>query len=74
MIEVVGMTHGTRQQFLEGQSVVVNLPDRTLDEAEISLLSKGLSFCSTPEEVDVFSLRKDIFEYVYKNILILVMK
>ena len=40
MVEVVGMTNGTRQEFLEGQSVVVNLSDRTLDEAEMSLLSK----------------------------------
>ena len=53
--------YGTRQQFLEGQSVAVNLSDRTLDEAEISLPSKGLSFCPTPEEVNVFWLRKDIF-------------
>ena len=36
MVEVVGMTKGTRQEFLEGQSVVVNLSDRTLDEAEMS--------------------------------------
>ena len=35
-VEVVGMANGTRQEFLEGQSVMVNLPDRTLDVAEIS--------------------------------------
>ena len=64
MVEEVGTTNGTRQEFLEGQSVVVNLCDRTLDEAEISLLSKGFSFCLTLKEVDVFSLRKDIFKYV----------
>ena len=64
MVEVVGMTNGTRQEFLKGQSVVVNLSDGTLNEAEISLLFKGLSVCPTPEKVDVLFLRKDIFEYV----------
>ena len=32
--------------------------------AENSLLSKGLSFCPIPEEIDIFALKKDIAEYV----------
>lgn len=51
-------------RITEGLHVVVNLSSRTLTEAENSLLSKGLSFCPTPEEIDMFTLRKDIMEYV----------
>ena len=35
-----------------------------MTEAEVSLLSKGLKFCPTPEKIDIYSLRKDIKEYV----------
>ena len=47
-----------------GYQTVVNLSTRELTGAEISLLSKGLKFCPTPEKVDIYSLRKDIREYV----------
>ncbi|KAL9958229.1 hypothetical protein ACROYT_G035215, partial [Oculina patagonica] len=47
-----------------GNHIVVNLSKRELSEAEISLLSKGLKFCPTPEKVDVYNLRKDIREFV----------
>ena len=48
----------------EGNRTVVNLSKRVLTEAEISLLSKGLKFCPTPEKIDVYHLRKDIKEYI----------
>ena len=35
-----------------------------LSESEVSLLSKGLKFCPTPEKVDVYALRKDIKNYI----------
>ena len=35
-----------------------------LTPAEMSLLSKGLSFCPTPKEVDIFALREDMFDFV----------
>ena len=44
--------------------MVVNLSSRELTQAEISLLSKGLSFCPTPRGIDIFALRKDMFDYV----------
>ena len=47
-----------------GYQTVVNLSKRSLTEAEVSLLSKGLKFCPTPEKIDIYSLRKDIKEYV----------
>ena len=36
----------------------------TLSEAENALLSKGLSFCPTPTEIDVYTLRKNVLNYV----------
>ena len=47
-----------------GDHIVVNLSKRVLTEAEISLLSKGLKFCPTPEKIDIYQLRKDIREYI----------
>ena len=47
-----------------GHRTVVNLSQRVLTQAEVSLLSKGLKFCPTPEKIDIYSLRKDIKEYV----------
>ena len=35
-----------------------------LREAEVSLLSKGLKFCPTPERIDIYNVRKDIRDYV----------
>ena len=47
-----------------GDRIVVNLSKRHLTEAEISLLSKGLKFCPTPERIDVYNVRKDIRDYI----------
>ena len=53
-----------REMKNPGYQTVVNLSKKELTGAEISLLSKGLKFCPTPEKVDIYSLRKDIREYV----------
>ena len=53
-----------REMKNPGYQTVVNLSKRELTGAEISLLWKGLKFCPTPEKVDIYSLRKDIREYV----------
>ena len=50
--------------FRDCLRVVVNLSSRELTQAEISVLSKGLSFCPTPRRTDIFALRKDMFDYV----------
>ena len=47
-----------------GNFIVVNLSKRHLTEAEVSLLSKGLKFCPTPERIDIYNVRKDIRDYV----------
>ena len=47
-----------------GNRIVVNLSKRHLTEAEVSLLSKGLKFCPTPERIDIYNVRKDIRDYV----------
>ena len=48
---------------LEGNFVsqnVVNLSNRVLTEAEISVLSKGLKFCPTPKEIDRAKIKEDL--------------
>ena len=39
---------------------VINLSGRVLSEAEISLLSKGLKFCSTPHGVNKAVLKEEL--------------
>ena len=41
-------------------SLVVNLSDYTLNEHEISILSKGMKFCPTPGEPNFGALREDL--------------
>ena len=43
---------------------MVNLSSGVLTPAENSLSSKGLSFCPTPSEIDIFASRKDFSDYV----------
>ena len=60
----LGMGTCNERVFRDGLQVVVNLTSRVLTPAEMSLLSKGLSFCPTPKEVDIFASRKDMFDFV----------
>ena len=60
----IGMGTCNDRVFRDGRQVVVNLSSRDLTQAEMSLLSKGLSFCPIPKEIDMFALRKDMFDYV----------
>ena len=60
----LGMGTCNERVFHNGLQVVVNLSSRVLTPAEMSLLSKGLSFCPTPKEVDMFALKKDMFDFV----------
>ena len=62
--ELVGLGSVSDQVYSDGLQVVVNLSDRTLNEVENALLSKGLSFCSTTAEIDAYTLRKDVLNYV----------
>ena len=62
--EHLGLGSVSDQVYSDGLQVVVNLSHRTLSEAENALLSKGLSFCPTPAEIDVYTLRKDVLNYV----------
>ena len=60
----LGMGTCNDRVFCVGLQVVVDLSSRVLTPAEMSLLSKGLSFCPTPKEVDIFAWRKDMFDFV----------
>ena len=44
-------------------STVVNLSGVPLSDAELSLLSKGLSFCPTPPKPDAFKMEMDLEDF-----------
>ena len=50
--------------FTDGFQIEVNLSKRKLTPAATSLFSKGLFFCPTPRDIDIFVLRKDVSDYV----------
>ena len=56
----IGMGSYSDRVCCDGLQVVVNLSNRELTSAENSLLSKGLSFCPTTKDIDVFTLKKDV--------------
>ena len=47
----------------DDSNYVVNLSSVDLSEAEIKLLSKGLSFCPTPRKVDWIELKADVEDF-----------
>ena len=53
----------TNRGLRGGTQIVLKFSRRILTEAGKSLLSKGLKFCPTPEEVDMYNLRKNIKEF-----------
>ena len=67
---VTGTGLDTCAGFDTGNRIVVNLSRRCLTEAEVSLLSKGLKFCPTPERIDIYNVRKDIRDYIRRIRLI----
>ena len=62
--ELVGLGSVSDQVYSDGLQVVVNLSHRILIEADNALLSKGLSFCPTATEIGLYTLRKDVLNYV----------
>ena len=60
----MGLFRNNERVFSDGFQIVVNLTKRKLTPAEMSLLSKGLSFRPTPRDIDIFALRKDMSDYV----------
>ena len=60
----MGLFSNKERVFSDGFQIVVNLSKRKLTPAETSLLSKGLSFCPSPRDINIFALRKDISDYV----------
>ena len=60
----IGMGSYSDRVYCDGLQVVVNLSNRELTSAENSLLSEGLSFCRTPQDIDIFTLRKDLSDFV----------
>lgn len=67
--DIFSKTIVTLNSLLENTEIlttqqVVNLSSRTLDEHELSVLSKGLSFCPTPGEPKKGDL---VWEYFHDN-------
>ena len=50
----MGLFSNNERVFSDGFQIVVNLSKGLLTPAETSLLSKGLSFCPTPRDIDLF--------------------
>ena len=50
----------------DDSNYVVNLSSVDLSEAEIKLLSKGLSFCPTPGKVDWIELKADVEDFSHR--------
>ena len=50
----IGMGSYSDRVYCDGLQVVVNLSNRELSSAENSQLPKGLSFCPTPKDIDVY--------------------
>ena len=42
---------------------MINVSNVQLSDSELSLLSKGLSFCPKPSHVDKFQLKEDISQF-----------
>ena len=61
----VGGETGKQTKFVSDN--VVNLSNRVLSEAEISLLSKGLKFCPTPLELDRSAIKRILRNLVVKS-------
>ena len=59
-------SNGRLKGFFVSENVV-NLSNRKLSKAEVSLLSKGLKFCPTPNSVDKLVL-KDLEKFGRNNI------
>ena len=59
-------SNGRLKGFFVSENVV-NLSNRKLSKAEVSLLSKGLKFCPTPNSVDKLVL-KDLEKFGRTNI------
>ena len=47
----------------DDSTYVVNLSNVDLSEAEVKLLSKGLSFCPTPQKIDWIELKADLEDF-----------
>ena len=50
-------------QSLQHENTVVNLSQKELSTSEVSLLSRGLSFCPRPPPVNRFELRQDFLDF-----------
>ena len=60
--KILEKKRGQKEIKMYGQKVI-NLSEHDLDEAEISLLSKGLKFCPTQKTSDAGELKKELDDF-----------
>ena len=56
-------TKQPKQLIKTNHNTVVNISNFSLSEAERDLLSRGLSFCLRPSQIDQFQLKEDIQQF-----------
>ena len=66
-MKAVNLVGETDKQTKFVSDNVVNLSNRVLSEAKISLLFKGLKFCPTPLELDRSAIKRDFKEFSRKK-------
>ena len=66
VVDTNGTVRDTRTfaETTEGLNIVVNLSSRLLTQEEKAVLSKGLKFCPTPTDIDMYEVCRDINEFL----------
>ena len=54
----------TFAKMKESLNIVVNLSSHLLSQEEKAVLSKGLKYCPTPADIDMYEVRWDINEFL----------
>ena len=54
----------TFAEMKESLNIVVNLSSHLLSQEEKAVLSKGLKYCPTPTDIDMYEVRWDINEFL----------
>ena len=62
IFKVAELLNGRLKGYFVSENIF-NLSDRKLSKAEVSLLSKGLKFCPTPNTIDKSILKEDLEKF-----------
>ena len=62
-LEEGGKSGEDGKSYVTNSAAVVNLSGRNLSQSEISLLSKGLKFISTPKSINMSEIKEDLEKF-----------